>query len=117
MQLVVVMPQMGELMVAGVIRKVLVTAGQEIAMGTPLFEVFVDLSRGAAQDCPPVFHLRVTSRERGWVRDVHAAPGTELAIGAPVLTVTSTVDEALSVPARALRVTSVTINVDPLFDE
>ncbi len=116
MYLVVPLPQMGELMTAGTIRRVHVSVGQEIGLGTPLFDALVDLSHGAAQDCPPVFHLRAISRERGWIRELHAEPGTELAIGAPVMTVTTIPDEPLAGATRSLRVTAITINLDPVFD-
>jgi pyruvate/2-oxoglutarate dehydrogenase complex dihydrolipoamide acyltransferase (E2) component len=107
--------RMGEQMRIGTVHRVLAHAGDALRPGTPLLEVRVDLGAAKAQDCPPVFHFRVIATERAHLRSVLIAPGDRVEVGAPLGVATTSPDEPFDAPgARALRTTSVAIQVDPL---
>ena len=111
------LPRVGEAMQSGTIHRVLARPGDALRPGSPLLEVRVDLGAGKAQDCPPVFHFRLLSTERAVLRTLLPAAGDLLAVGAPLGVATSTADEPCDGPgARALRTTSVAVQVDPLAE-
>jgi pyruvate/2-oxoglutarate dehydrogenase complex dihydrolipoamide acyltransferase (E2) component len=90
--------------------------GEVVTPGAKLVDVRVDLSTTAAQDCPPVFHLRLVARERGVLRRLLASAGQRVGVGQPLAVLSSEADEPLDgEPVRALRINTVAITVDPLF--
>lgn len=108
------MPRMGDLMRVGVIDRLAIAAGQEIKPGTPLLDVCVDLSAAAPQDCPPIYYFRVVAREKGWVRELHAAVKDSKEIGSALATISTDPQEPLGGPAqRALRTTQAGILKEP----
>lgn len=115
MILSLLLPQMGAQMCRGTIHRVMTCAGDVLKPGTPLLEVRVDLGAAKAQDCPPVFHFRLIATERAHLRALLAAPGDQVEVGAPLAIATTSPDEPFAAPGvRALRSTSVAIQVDPL---
>jgi hypothetical protein len=109
------LPRVGEQMHEGTIHKVLAKAGDALRPGTPLLEVRVDLGAAKAQDCPPLLFFRIIATERAVLRALDVASGAVIKVGAHCGTATSDADEdAAGPPARALRTTSVAIQVDPL---
>jgi pyruvate/2-oxoglutarate dehydrogenase complex dihydrolipoamide acyltransferase (E2) component len=76
-----VLPRMAELESSVRLEKIYVVEGDQIASGSKLFELRVDLSAVAEQDCPPVTYFRVVSRERGWVRKAQAEVGKAYSVG------------------------------------
>jgi hypothetical protein len=80
--LTLTLPRIHDLMTAATIEAVYARAGDALAIGAKLCDLTVDLSAVAAQDCPPISHFRLVLRERLWVRDVGAAPSSDLAVGA-----------------------------------
>jgi pyruvate/2-oxoglutarate dehydrogenase complex dihydrolipoamide acyltransferase (E2) component len=110
-----VLQRVGEGMRDGTVHRLLARPGDPLRPGSPLAEIRVDLGAAMAQDCPPVFHYRVVSTERGHLRAWEVAPGDTLEVGARLAVITTAPDEALEGPvARAIRTTSVVIQVDPL---
>lgn len=86
------------------------TTGTEVRPGGKLFDVRVDLSAAAVQDCPVVTYYRVTSLERAWVRQVQGTVGSQVAVGDLVALLSATADEAIDAPpSRTLRVSKVGI--------
>lgn len=109
------LPRVGEQMRCGTIHRLLARPGDALRPGTPLLEVRVDLGAAKAQDCPPVFHFRLISTERAYLRAIAVSPGDVLEVGARIGVATTGPAEAVDTPdARALRTTSVAIQVDPL---
>jgi hypothetical protein len=100
---------------SGTVHRLLAHPGDALRPGTALMEVRVDLGAAKAQDCPPTFYFRLIATERAHLRTLVAAPGDVLDVGAPLGIATSAPDETFDGPAsRALRTTSVAIQVDPL---
>ncbi len=115
MILSLVLPRVGEQMRSGRVRRLLASPGDPLRPGTPVAEISVDLGATRAQDCPPVFHFRLISSERGHLRAWSAAVGDEVAVGARLGVVTSGPEEPVDgAVARALRTASVAVQVDPL---
>lgn len=109
------LPKVGTQMSIGTIHRLVASIGDELRPGVPLLEVRVDLDSDQVQDCPPLYFFRVIATERGVLRALHVASGDRVAAGTAIGTVTSTADEPLTGPAtRALRTTSVAIQIDPL---
>jgi hypothetical protein len=103
--LTLTLPRIHDLMTAATIEAVYARAGDALAVGAKVCDLTVDLSAVAAQDCPPISHYRLVLRERAWVRDVAAAPATDAAVGATLMRLTTSPDEALDgAPAREARV-------------
>jgi hypothetical protein len=114
MILSIVLPRVGEQMHRGTIHRVVAQAGEAVRPGTPLLEVRVDIG-AATQDCPPLFFFRLIATERAFLRSLTVATGDVLDVGTALGVATSTADESFAdKPARALRTTSVAIQVDPL---
>lgn len=109
------LPKIGPQMYQGTIHKLIAKIGDELRAGTPLMEVRVDLGTGQVQDCPPLFFFRIIATERAVLRSLHIAPAQVVAAGGAlgVATTTST-ENAEGQPVRALRTTSVAIQIDPL---
>jgi len=114
MILSITLPRVGEQMHRGMIHRVLAREGDMLRPGTPLLEVRVDIGAAKAQDCPPEFFFRLLATERGYLRKLLVAPTDLIEVGAAIGVATTVADEPLEQPAvRALRTTSVAIQVDP----
>jgi hypothetical protein len=50
--------------------------GDNLKMGSKLFDISIDLSSAFAQECPPVSFFRVVMREAAWLRKIELAPGS-----------------------------------------
>ncbi len=109
------LPKVGAQMSRGTIHRLAAGVGDELRPGVPLLEVRVDLESDQAQDCPPLYFFRVIATERGVLRALNAAVGDVVEAGTVIGTVTSTAGESADgAPTRALRTTSVAIQIDPL---
>jgi hypothetical protein len=109
------LPRVGSQMHQGTIHQLLAKAGDELRPGTPLLEVRVDLGAAKAQDCPPLLFFRIIATERACLRSLEVAVGDVLDAGAKLGVATSDGTESFQgQPARALRITSVSIQIDPL---
>ena len=81
------------------------SACAQLAVGTKLVDLTVDLTAIAAQDCPPVSHFRMVVRERAWLRELAVARGDEIAVGTRVALFSTDPHEPLDAePVRELRV-------------
>ena len=110
------MPKMGALMTDGQIHKAYVEEGERFEPRTRLFDVRVDLSAGAPQDCPPIFHFVIVAVEGGWVRERPVSAGDLVAVGGTMLVAADDREPgAAPNPTRDLRVAVAAIQVDPLF--
>lgn len=115
MILALTMPRVGAQMQQGQIHKLLTKVGDALKPGTPLLEVRVDLGSSQAQDCPPLFFFRLIATERGVLRSLVVSPGDVIDVGAKLGLAASDGTETIDgQPARALRTTSVAIQIDPL---
>lgn len=109
------LPRVGEQMREATVHRLIARSGEPLRPGSGILELRVDLGAAKAQDCPPVFHFRLVATERAHLRALDVAVGDVLAVGAPLGVATTTPDEAADgAGARALRTTSVAIQVDPL---
>jgi len=109
------LPKTGAQISHGTIHRLIAKAGDELRPGTPLMEVRVDLGSQQAQDCPPVYFFRIIAIERGVLRSLNVAAGARVEVGQTMGLVTrSAGDSTDGEPARALRTTSVAIQIDPL---
>jgi hypothetical protein len=109
------MPRVGAQMQQGQIHKLLAKVGDALKPGTPLLEVRVDLGGANAQDCPPLFFFRLMATERAVLRSLDVSLGDVLDVGSKLGIATSDGAESVeTLPARALRTTSVAIQIDPL---
>ena len=109
------LPRMGELTRPGTVRRVLARVGDALRPGAPLLEVRVDLDGASARDCPATIFYRLIATERAYLRKWSVAPGDVLPVAAPIGLATTSLAEAFDgPPVRALRTTSVSIQVDPL---
>jgi hypothetical protein len=96
------------------VRRVHITEGGGLGAGSPVLDVQVDLSAAAAQECRPVFTLRLLASEHATVTRVDAVTGQTLGPGA-VLGLASAVRDGER--ERPLRTSVIEVHVDPLFDE
>jgi hypothetical protein len=113
--LALTLPRVGAQMHQGTIHRLLAKAGDELRPGTPLLEVRVDFGAAKAQDCPPLLFFRIIATERAFLRSLNVSPAEVLDVGAQLGVATSSSDESIEgQPARALRTTSVAIQIDPL---
>jgi pyruvate/2-oxoglutarate dehydrogenase complex dihydrolipoamide acyltransferase (E2) component len=109
------LPKIGVQMQQGIIHKLIAKVGDELRPGTPLLEVRVDLGADKAQDCPPLFFFRIIATERAVLRSLNIAHAQVVAVGAALGVATSaSAESAEGQPVRALRTTSVAIQIDPL---
>ena len=105
MLLVLAIPRMGDLMTEGTIARVFVEPGARFEPGDPLFEMRVDLSAVAAQNCDPVSYARIVAHEAGWLRRLDGEAGAVLGVGATLAMASTSPDEPLDASAqRPLRV-------------
>lgn len=108
-------PRVGEQMRRGTVHRVLARPGDALRPGSPLLELRVDLGAPKAQDCPPMFYLRLMATERAHLRTLAAVAGDVLEVGAAIGVATTTPGESPEGAARrALRTTAVAIATDPL---
>jgi hypothetical protein len=113
--LALILPRVGSQMHQATIHKLLAKAGDDLRPGTPLLEVRVDLGAAKAQDCPPLLFFRIIATERACLRSLDVFLGDVLDAGARLGVATSDGTESVEgQPARALRTTSVAIQIDPL---
>jgi hypothetical protein len=109
------LPRMGELTRPGTVRRVIARAGDALRPGAALLEVQVDLDGTSARDCPATIFYRLIATERAYLRTWSVAPGDVLEVAAPIGLATTSLEEAVDgPPVRALRATSVSIQVHPL---
>jgi pyruvate/2-oxoglutarate dehydrogenase complex dihydrolipoamide acyltransferase (E2) component len=109
------MPKVGAGMTQGTIHRLVAAVGDELRPGVPMLEVRVDLESDKVQDCPPLYFFRIIATERGVLRSVTVAEGDVVAAGSTLGIVTSAAAESAEGAAtRALRTTSVAIQIDPL---
>lgn len=109
------LPRFGAQMHQGTIHKLIAKAGDELRPGTPLLEVRVDLGAAKAQDCPPLVFFRIIATERAYLRSLDVRPAAVLDVGTALGVATTDSKESAEGPAaRALRTTSVAIQIDPL---
>jgi hypothetical protein len=109
------MPRVGDQMHEGTIHRVVAQPGEALRPGSPVVEVRVDLSAAKAQDCPPIFYFRLIATERAQLRTLRVSKGDVLAVGTILGEASTAPDDAPDgKPIRALRTTSVAIQVDPL---
>ena len=109
------LPKIGAQMHQGTIHRLIAKIGDELRPGTPLMEVRVDLGAGQVQDCPPLFFFRIIATERAVLRSLNVAQGQLVAVGGALAIAASTGNESTEgQPVRALRITSVAIQIDPL---
>jgi pyruvate/2-oxoglutarate dehydrogenase complex dihydrolipoamide acyltransferase (E2) component len=109
------LPRVGAQMRQGTIHRLVAAVGEDLRPGSALLEVRVDLDSDQAQDCPPLYFFRIIATERGVLRELRVQPGDVVDAGAVIGLVTSTAAEPADAPAaRALRTTSVAIQIDPL---
>lgn len=114
MLLTLTLPRIHERMTTARVDAVHLAAGAPVAFGAKLVDVTVDLSAAAEQDCPPISHYRIVLLDRGWLRELAVAPGDEIAVGAPIATITTQPDESLdAAPARAARTSIAGILMTP----
>ena len=115
MILSVIMPRVGAPMHQGSIHRIIANVGDELRPGTPLLEVRVDFGSANAQDCPPLSFFRIISTERGHLQSLDVAPGQQFEVGQQLGVATTDRNETVDgAPHRALRLTSVAIQIDPL---
>lgn len=104
MILSVALPRMNPDMQSAVVEALYGAEGSLLQPGAKLVDVKVDLSLAVAHDCPPVTYHRIALRDRAWLRRVLVRPGQEIAVGAPMLILSSDPDEdADAPPGRAAR--------------
>jgi hypothetical protein len=109
------LPKVGSQMAQGAIHKLVAKPGDQLRPGTPLLEVRVDLGAAKVQDCPPLIFFRLIATERAVLHSLCVATGAIVDVGAQIGLATSAAGEnAEGTPARALRTTSVAIQIDPL---
>jgi hypothetical protein len=78
-------------------------------------EVRVEFGAAKAQDCPPLLFFRIIATERACLRSLDVSLGDVFDAGAKLGVATSDGAESFEgQPARALRITSVAIQIDPL---
>lgn len=115
MILSLILPKAGAPMSRASIHRIMAKAGDELRSGTPLMEVRVELDSQQAQDCPPLIFFRIIATERSVLRSLDVATGTPVIAGQTLGIATSSADESIDgAPTRALRTTSVAIQIDPL---
>ena len=109
------LPRVGAHLSQITIHRLIAKAGDELRPGTPLLEVRVDLAAQKAQDCPPVSFYRIISTERAYLRSLDVSSAALLDVGVHLGIATSGHDESPEgVAVRALRTSSVAIQIDPL---
>ena len=105
MLLTLSLPRINEPMLSAVIAAIHAPVGAQLAVGSKLVDLTVDLTAIAAQDCPPISHFRMVIRERAWLREIFVARGDEIAVAARIALFSTEPDEPLdAAPAREVRV-------------
>ena len=91
-------------MKTALIESVYCEEGAQLALGTKLLDVSVDLSGAFAQNCPPISYYRMVLRDGLWLRKLFFAPGDACEAGARFALLSTEPDEPLDAPpARAAR--------------
>ena len=99
LKLPAILPQMTEAAITAIL-----SVPGPLKPGAPLFDVRVDLSAVALQDCPPVSYYRLALREAVWLRRILVVPDARPAVGTVLALFSTTADEDLDQPAaRAVR--------------
>lgn len=105
--------RLGQSMEHAQVHRVCAQPGDAVRPGSALLELRVDLGASGARDCPPVFHYRLVATEKAFVRQLLAAPGALLSVGAPLLLLSRGAEDPLDeTPSRPLRCTAIGIQVD-----
>jgi len=91
------------------VKRVHVGLGDHLPRGQVLFDLVVDLSAGAARDCPPISTCRLVLREAAWVGRLCVAAGDQVAEGQPLAVLSSQPDAPFEEPVREARVTAATM--------
>ncbi len=100
------LPRIMEQMTTAVVDTIHVVEGVALGPGAKLFDLRVDLSAVAPQDCPPVSMFRIALRDRAWLRRLCIDPGAEVEVDTLLVVFSTTPDESLDAPpARAARIT------------
>lgn len=111
------LPRILEPMTTALIDTVHAAEGSELALGAKLLDLTVDLSAGAAHDCPPISTYRIALRDRVWLRRMLVAADDEIEVGAPLALFSTEPDEPLdAAPSRAVRVSLVGIVQQPSWN-
>jgi len=109
------LPRMGDLTRPGTVHRVIAHAGDALRPGTPLLEIRVDLDGANARDCPALIYYRLIATERAYLRSLLVETGDVVEVAAAIGVATTIATEALAgPPVRALRTSSVSIQVHPL---
>jgi len=109
------LPRIVEPMSCAFVDAVYVEEDARLGLGAKLIDLTVDLSAGAAHDCPPISHYRIALRDEVWARRLLVAAGDEVAVGAPLALFSTEADEPLDgPPARAARISVIGI-IGPSF--
>ncbi|MBU1378545.1 MAG: hypothetical protein KKE02_15310 [Alphaproteobacteria bacterium] len=83
--------------------------GVRAARGQAVFDLTVDLSGGAARECPPVSTCRIVLREEAWLRRVCVEVGAKVTPGQTLALLSIEPDAPTEPPAREARVTAATM--------
>ena len=107
MILSVALPRMNPDMQSAFVEALYGAEGSLLPPGSKLIDLKVDLSLAVAHDCPPVTYHRIALRDRAWLRRVLVRRGEEIAVGAPLLILSSQPDEDPDAPPERAARTSV----------
>jgi hypothetical protein len=103
--LTLTLPRIYDDMTSALIRRVHAAEGTLLARGAKLFDIRVDLSAAAPQDCPPISDHRIALREALWLRRLAVRERDEPAVDAILAWFSTSPDEALEgEPQRAVRI-------------
>lgn len=101
------LPRIVDPMSKAVVAVVHASVGDQMKVGSALFDLTVDLSEEAPQDCPPASYYRLVIRETVWLRKLMVDVNDEPALYAPLALFSTEQDEPLDAePARRIRITT-----------
>ena len=107
-----IMPEMKEARIETVYAR----AGQALKVGDRILDVSIDLGSAFQLNCPPMSYYRLVAREKGWLRELNAAPGDLRAAGDVLARVSTEPDEPVDAPAdRPLRLATAGILGHPMM--
>ena len=110
MLLSLVMPRIVDVEAQTRIETLALTVGDRLAPGRKILDVSIDMSASFSQDCPPISHYRLISREAAIVRRLLIVPGQLCAPGDIMAILSTSADESgEGEAARALRMTTAAI--------
>jgi len=94
--------------------RVYVASAEAVHLGTPLLDIRVDLTGIAAQDCAPIFHLRLIVGEPATVDRLDVAKG-QVVRSNDVIGAARAANHGAG--ERPLLTSVIEVPFDPLFDE